>query len=75
MKTLSIKELHAHTGKWARAASGQNITITDRGKPIAELRPLSNQQSLRFPKRDISELPQSKSLDSTLLIRKEREDR
>lgn len=41
MKTISIKELHAETGRWVRAAKTQIITVTDRGEEVAELRPLT----------------------------------
>ncbi len=41
MKTISIKQLHAETGRWVRAAKKQTITVTDRGEEVAELRPLS----------------------------------
>ncbi len=39
MKTISIKELHARTGYWARSAKKQPIIITDRGEKIATLQP------------------------------------
>lgn len=39
--TITIKELHSRTGDWVRRAgeSGE-ITVTDRGHPIAVIRPL-----------------------------------
>lgn len=39
VKTISIKQLHARTGYWARSAQKQPITITDRGEKIATLQP------------------------------------
>ncbi len=42
MKTISIKELHAETGRWVRAAKKQSIIVTDRGEKVAELRPMSS---------------------------------
>lgn len=39
MKTISIKELHAATGRWVRAATKQTIVVTDRGEKIATLQP------------------------------------
>jgi antitoxin (DNA-binding transcriptional repressor) of toxin-antitoxin stability system len=39
MKTISIKQLHAETGRWVRAASKQPIIVTDRGERIASLQP------------------------------------
>ncbi len=55
MTTITIKELHARTGDWVRRA-GENgeITVTDRGHPIAVIRPLvhstksANQQPLSW---------------------------
>lgn len=41
MKTISIKQLHAETGRWVRAAKTQTLVVTDRGEDIAELRPLA----------------------------------
>ena len=38
MKSISIRELHARTGRWVRrAAELGSITVTDRGKPLARL--------------------------------------
>jgi len=42
MTTISIKELHERTGEWVRKAfARQRITITDRGRPVALLQPIS----------------------------------
>jgi antitoxin (DNA-binding transcriptional repressor) of toxin-antitoxin stability system len=40
VKTISIRELHAKTGRWVRAAGryGQ-ILVTDNGKTVAKLLP------------------------------------
>jgi len=44
MKTISLRELHAATGAWVRRAMRLGtITITDRGKPIAKLTPITSQ--------------------------------
>lgn len=40
MKTVSIRELHIHTGKWVRNVT-EPIVITDQGRPVASLSPLS----------------------------------
>jgi prevent-host-death family protein len=41
MKTVSIRELHMHTGALVQeAADGEVIIITKRGVPVAELGPL-----------------------------------
>ena len=38
MKTISIRDLHIKTGEWIRrAASGERVVVTDRGRPIASL--------------------------------------
>ena len=38
MKTISIKELHAETGRWVRAAIKQPLIVTDRGEKVATLK-------------------------------------
>jgi prevent-host-death family protein len=41
MKRITIRDLHIKTGEWVRrAASGDNVIITDRGRPVASLTPL-----------------------------------
>lgn len=75
MKTISIKELHAQTGRWVRAAKKAHIIVTDRGEQVAELRPLVPAgASPKFPKRDWSRMPSSK-LDSADLISADRDGR
>jgi len=39
MKTISIRELHAHTGRWIReaATSREPLVVLDRGRPTARL--------------------------------------
>lgn len=39
MKTLTLKELHQSTGKYARMAMREPMMVTDRGQPIATLGP------------------------------------
>jgi prevent-host-death family protein len=40
MTTVSIRELHARTGHFVRAASKRgHVVVTDRGVPVAELHP------------------------------------
>lgn len=40
MKTISIRELHARTGKWVREAAEQGqILVTDNGRPVARMVP------------------------------------
>lgn len=56
MKTISIGELHIRTAELVReAANGSVVVIECRGKPVAELRPLSK-TSTRPPLPDLSEL-------------------
>jgi prevent-host-death family protein len=46
MKTTSIRELHIRTSELVRqAADGAVITIERRGKPVAELRPISKKRA------------------------------
>jgi len=53
MKTLSIRELHAHTGKWVReaAASREPLIVLDRGRPTARLLPFAEDDSKSFAMR------------------------
>ena len=75
MKTISIKQLHARTGYWARIATKTPLIVTDRGEQIASLQPLATAApSPKFPKRDWSKLPSS-DLDSTDLISADRDGR
>jgi antitoxin (DNA-binding transcriptional repressor) of toxin-antitoxin stability system len=39
VKTISIKQLHARTGHWVRAARTTPVIVTDRGEKIATLQP------------------------------------
>lgn len=39
---VGARELKTHLGAWLdRVRSGQNVVVTDRGVPVAELRPLA----------------------------------
>ena len=39
---VGARELKTHMGAWLeRVRSGQHVVVTDRGVPVAELRPLS----------------------------------
>jgi prevent-host-death family protein len=43
MKRTSVRELHIRTSELVRdAAAGDVVVIESRGKPVAELRPVSN---------------------------------
>lgn len=38
MRKITIRDLHIKTGEWVRkAASGDDVVITDRGRPVATL--------------------------------------
>jgi antitoxin (DNA-binding transcriptional repressor) of toxin-antitoxin stability system len=39
MKTISIKQLHAETGRWVRAAKKEAFIVTDHGEHVATLKP------------------------------------
>jgi antitoxin (DNA-binding transcriptional repressor) of toxin-antitoxin stability system len=76
VKTISIKQLHAETGRWVRAAKTAPVIVTDRGEKVAALvphhpaglpKPVFSLESRGFrPK-----LP----VDSTLFISEDRDGR
>lgn len=76
MKTISLKQLHARTGYWARLATKTPLIITDRGEQIASLQPVPSAAAARpvFQGRDWSKLPSSDS-DSTVFISEDRDAR
>lgn len=42
MQTITIKELHEHTGEWIRkAADHGEITVTEEGRPVVLITPLA----------------------------------
>jgi len=48
MKTAVISELKARLSKYLnRAEAGEEILITDRGKPVARLLPISRKRAVR----------------------------
>lgn len=43
MKTIGVRELRQHASKYLeQVAAGQSIEITDRGRPVARLVPITN---------------------------------
>ena len=41
MTTITIRELHINTGRWVRrAAAGEPVVVTERGRHVAEIRTL-----------------------------------
>ena len=76
MRAISIKTLHAATGKWVRSSARSPILITDRGEPVAVLHAPNAFAAARpgFPVREVSALPWVGG-DSTAGIAQDREDR
>lgn len=77
MKTISIKQLHARTGHWVRAAKKQAIIVTDRGEKIAALQ--AHVEDVR-PPASINWAARRKwmpvcSTDSTVFISEDRDGR
>jgi antitoxin (DNA-binding transcriptional repressor) of toxin-antitoxin stability system len=74
MKTITIRELHTHTGWCVREAARRPIVVTDRGEIVAVLQAANAAQlsGRRFPKRDRSKLPMVDA-DSVRLISDDRE--
>ncbi len=76
MKTISIRELHARTGHFVRAAQHEMIRVTDRGREMAVLKSPSPGESSGkpFPKRRLSSLPRVR-INSSIYISQERDAR
>jgi len=85
MKTVTIRELHAKTGKLVREASQHGeIRVTDRGRTIASILPHTGESEIpyfarRKPSRAFRNLDESgktgRGTDVTQLISEDREDR
>ena len=87
MKVVSIRELHARTGKLVREASRQGqILVTDNGRTVAKILPESEPLEApyfarrKFISPEIRKLIESGKLgrggtDSTIAISEDREDR
>ena len=75
MKTISIKQLHAETGRWVRAASRQPIVVTDRGVKVASIQPheaSARPRAVLDPARRLPWMPVSPA-DSTVFISEDRD--
>jgi antitoxin (DNA-binding transcriptional repressor) of toxin-antitoxin stability system len=75
MKTISIKQLHAETGKWVRAARKQPVLVTDRGEKIATIQPhdtSARPRAVLDPARRLRWMPVSPT-DSTVFISEDRD--
>ena len=56
MKTVGSRELKARLGSYLRQVrSGTSIVVTDRGRPVAELRPLGSDAALDHRLADLAE--------------------
>jgi antitoxin (DNA-binding transcriptional repressor) of toxin-antitoxin stability system len=76
VKTISIKQLHAETGRWVRAAKKEPIIVTDRGEKVATLQPHveENRPAPVFSLNARRARPKS-PVDSTIFISEERDAR
>ena len=76
MKTISIKQLHATTGRYVREATEGTVYVTDHGRPVAMLKPVSDADlpGRPFPQRQARDLP-AVGVDSTPGISAERDVR
>jgi len=85
MKTVTIRELHAKTGKLVRDASRHgHILVTDNGRTIAKIVPETNETGIpyfahRKPSAAFAKLDSSgktsRGTDPTQSISEDREDR
>jgi len=76
MKIISIKQLHAETGRWVRAARNRPVIVTDRGEQVALLKPITEADRIRpvFSGRDLAKMPRV-PVDSTRYISEDRDAR
>ncbi len=74
MRSVSIRELHAETGKIVRQSTSEGTLVTDHGRPIALLKPVlaSDLAGVPFPKRDLRKMPRVR-VDSTIYISEDRD--
>jgi len=77
MKSISIRELHMHTGKWVREAASSHdaVVVLDRGRPTARLVPFEAPAATPFSKRKLvpgfADLPRVEG-DSGRLLEEDR---
>jgi antitoxin (DNA-binding transcriptional repressor) of toxin-antitoxin stability system len=76
VSTISLKQLHAETDRWVRAAKSGPVRATDRGEVAAVLvtESAANSACPIFPGRDLSKMPRV-PVDSTTYISEERDGR
>ena len=55
MATISVRELHINTGRWVRrAAAGEPIVVTERGRRVAALQAIDTSPTRRsLPNREV----------------------
>ena len=76
MKTISIKQLHAQTGRWVRAARTSPVIVTDHGEEVAVLNSREKSDLPRPVFTLAGRKPRPKvSGDSTVLISEDRDAR
>lgn len=78
MEQIRIRDLHIKTGEWVRrAARGEGVVITERGRPVASLIPF-NEGNLSRSFRERNVLPEFDALpevtgDATVYISEDRD--
>ena len=78
MERIKLRDLHIKTGEWVRrAARGEGIIITERGRPVASLIPF-NEGNLGRSFRERQMLPEFDTLpevsgDATTYISEDRD--
>ncbi|MDE0460046.1 MAG: type II toxin-antitoxin system prevent-host-death family antitoxin [Chromatiales bacterium] len=80
MTQIRIRDLHMNTGEWVRrAARGEGVVITERGRPVASLIPFEEGHAARsFRERHV--LPEFDALpeisgDTTAYVSEDRDRR
>ena len=80
MEQIRIRDLHMNTGEWVRrAARGEGVVITERGRPVASLIPFEEGHAVRsFRERQV--LPEFDALpevsgDATAYVSEDRDRR
>ena len=78
MDTITLKDLHQHTGRYARAARENPLLITDRGHPVAMLTaPVTADLERTLPRRfsEGSAVVPNRDTDSTAAVGAVRDER
>ena len=76
MKTVTVEELHAATGRFVQEAAATPLLITKHGQPVAVLRKVQDLDRVGKPLPDredwIGRLPRT-DLDSTQVVSEDRD--